>query len=897
MNKIKLRDIKIILRNYTIIIIPIFIISILINNYISKFEIDKTKEAIIEEQKHKSKIINYVIEDKLKDIKESILVVKNSDEMNKYINNQNNYNLSETENLFLRILDSKKGFEQLRFIDNKGKEVIRVNNQNGKPKLMPEYELQDKSDRYYYIHTSKFKDSEIYVSKMDLNIENGEIEEPYKPIVRIATPLFSKDGTYKGILISNYLSQELLNIFEESFNDTEYNFVEQYLVDNEGYYLYNKDQDKRFGFMFDGKEKDSIFFEDEELCNKINSKDTGTYENNDEISFFINLDKLNWTIVSQFNLNDLALVQDNIILGLKHRDILILSGTSILLLIIVIISHFFKRDKEQLNLRESIASNTNDAVVITNKDTEIIYVNNSFEKITGYKKEEVLGIKTNMFKSGNHKNEFYKNMWQDINKKGYWTGELWDKRKDGILYPKKLSIFKVKDKFRQDNLKYVGISTDLTELKREQEYTDKLKDYNIDTNLPNENLLIRLINNSIEKNKDKFYIMYFSIENYNSILLSFKDDYHICIKFLIERINKMINQDDFIAQINSSKFVMFLSSIESKIEMDNFLNDFFRQNNKSFYINNKEIFYEIKSGIVSYPKGGKSPNELMINAYMALEKAIDTKGINYIYYSEYLKEKIQKEMEINLLLRKAIENDELYVYYQPQIDVATGSIVGAEALIRWKNKKYGIISPAIFIPVAEKTGQIIEIGYFIIERVFKDYVKLKDKLNEEFRFSINISPLEFNDKELLPKFKEYIEKYKVDATKMEIEITENLFIEDITNINKKLKELKELGMTIAIDDFGTGFSSLSYIRNLNVDKLKIDIAFIKDYPEKDDGEMADIITNIAHKLNLEVIAEGAETREQVDYLKSIGCNLVQGYYYSKPLERNEFEEYLSNDVE
>ncbi|MGO1469484.1 MAG: sensor domain-containing protein [Tissierella sp.] len=573
-----------------------------------------------------------------------------------------------------------------------------------------------------------------------------------------------------------------------------------------------------------------------------------------------------------------------------------LSGTSILLFIIVITHYFLRKDKEQLNLTESIASNTNDAVVITNKDTEITYVNNAYEKITGYKKAEVLGLKVSNFKSGKHKEEFYKDMWQNINKKGYWTGELWDKRKDGILYPKKLSIFKIKDKFRKDNLKYVGIFTDLTEIKKEQEYSDKLKDYNMDTNLPNENLLVKLINNNINKNKESFYIMNFSIENYNSILLKFKSD-HVFINFLINRIKKIVSEDDFIAQTNGTKFVIFLSSIKSKKDMNDFLNDFLHQTNQSFYIENKEIFYEIKAGIVNFPKDGKSPDELIINSYMALDKAIDTKSINYVYYDEYLKKNLQKETEINLLLRRAIENNELYVYYQPQIDSNTGNIVGAEALLRWNNEKYGMISPAIFIPIAERTGQIIEIGYFIIERVFKDYVALKHKLNEEFRFSINISPLQFNDKELIPKLKYYINKYKVDATKIEIEITENLLMEDIITINKKLKELEELGMTIAIDDFGTGFSSLSYIKNLNVDKLKIDRAFIKDYPEKDDGEMADIIANIAHKLNLNVIAEGAETKAQVNYLKTIGCNLVQGYYYSKPLERNEFEDYMSNYVE
>jgi EAL domain-containing protein (putative c-di-GMP-specific phosphodiesterase class I) len=214
-------------------------------------------------------------------------------------------------------------------------------------------------------------------------------------------------------------------------------------------------------------------------------------------------------------------------------------------------------------------------------------------------------------------------------------------------------------------------------------------------------------------------------------------------------------------------------------------------------------------------------------------------------------------------------------------------------LIRWNNKVLGNVSPVVFIPLAEQSGEIITVGYWLIERVFQDYMSMKEKLNADFRISINISPVQFKDSELLPKFKELGEKYQVNFKNFEIEITEGVLVSDVNLINEKLNQFKELGMTIAIDDFGTGFSSLSYLKNLNVDKLKIDRSFIKDYPDKDNGDLAQVITNIAIKLKLKVITEGAETEDQIKYLASIGCNLIQGYYYSPPLPKKDFYEYIT----
>lgn len=902
MRMINIRDIKRILKIYIAVIIPIFIITISIFDYLSKSEIEKTKEILKEGQKQRAEVVNYVIENDLKRAYDDLLVIKNSNESDGYINNTNEDTITQMKELLLRVATNKKNFDQLRLLDNSGKEIIRVDNEDKGAYLVPNDKLQDKSDRYYYKETSKLSKDEVFISDMDLNMENGEIEVPNKPTIRISTPIYSYDNVYQGILSVNYLAQDILTTISKQYGDSSYSFVKPALINDKGYYLCNIDSNKNFGFMFQDKKDNTIAIDDLELWNEMKSKKTGYYENGREVSFFMNVNPLttigvkseydySWFILYKFNLDDLPVVQKNTFFGMNNRELFMLLGIALLTLIIVIINYYSKKDKEELNILSKISENINEAVVITDNNTVITDVNNSFEKITGYRKEEVLGLKTSYFKSGKQSVEFYKDMWESIITKGYWSGELWDKRKDDFLYPKKLNIYSIRDNSKGNIIKYIGIFSDLTEHVEEQEYVEKLKNYNLKTNLPNENLTNRLINDIIKNNKNNFSLIYFSIENYNNILL--KANYNNFIKELIKRTRTLLKGEDFIAQITKNNFVIGLSSCDSREEVGHFINKFFNENKKSFNIKKEEVFFNIKAGISVYPEDGVTSEELIINAYIALENVLNEKENKYRYYKPNLKINIEKEIKMDTMLRKAILNNELNVYYQSQVDIDKEKIVGAEALLRWENEELGNVSPVAFIPLAEKTGEIIEIGYWLIERVFKDYSLMRDKISADFRISINISPLQFKDEKLVSKFKEYAQKYNVDFENFEIEVTESIFMTNVDGVNDKLNKFKEIGLTVAIDDFGTGFSSLSYLKKLNVDKLKIDRSFIKNYPEKDGGEIAELVTDIAKKLKLKVITEGAETKEQVNYLKSIGCNLVQGYYYSRPLNKDDFYKYIS----
>ncbi|WP_160688060.1 EAL domain-containing protein [Clostridium sp. C2-6-12] len=903
MKKFNLSDVKRIIKIYVAIIIPILIIAISIYNYLSKSEIDKTKEILIEVQKQKAKTVQYIIQSNFNEAYENLLVVKNSNDLKNYINYSDINTKEDLEQLFLRIVTSKKNFDQIRFLDNNGDEVIRVNSDVKGPYLVSKDKLQNNSNSDYYINTSKLNKDEVFISDMGLNMESGEVEIPYKPIIRICVPIYSSNNIYKGVLVVNYLGQDMLDVLSEEYEDSVYTFIKPSLINNDGYYLFNSDDMQNFGFALKNEKNNVIYDFDKKLWENIKSKDSGYYEKGNEVYYYMNVKPLynidftgennySWFIVSKFNLEDLPIVNEQVFLGMRDRDIFILIGVSILILIILSIIYYSQKDKEELNILQKMIENINDAVLITDNKTKITYVNQSFEKITGYTREDVLGLKTNYFKTGKQSAEFYKEMWNSINTKGYWSGELWDKKKDGVLYSKKLSIYTLKDKSNMNITKYMGIFSDLTDSLEKENYIEKLKNYNLKTNLPNENLTNLLINNIIKNQNINFSIIYFTIENYNSLLFKFNEDDTLFINPLIKNIKKLLKEEDFIAQIAKNNFIVGISSYNTKEDVRTFVDKLFNESNKLFRQKEEIIFLDMKAGISSYPEDGKDSNELVSNAYIALNKALNNNEAKYEYYTSELKANMENEIKMEMLLRRAVENDELSIHYQPQVDINKGVTVGAEALLRWNNKELGNVSPVVFIPLAEKTGVIIEIGYWIIENVFKDYLLMREKVSRDFRISINISPIQFRDEALIEKIKEFGEKYQVDFSNFEIEITESTFITDVNDINNKFDKFKELGLTIAVDDFGTGFSSLSYLRKLNIDKLKIDRSFIKDYPQNDNGEIAELITNISNKLNLKVITEGAETEEQINHLKSIGCNLVQGYYYSKPLPKEDFYKFL-----
>ncbi len=899
---------KRIILTYLVILCPLLVGFFWLHNFINNLQHEAQREIIYEGQKQRANLINYIVEDIFDEIAANIQWLKGSIEVGNYIEHPGAESAQMVGKLFLQTAGKEKNFDVIRLLDANGVEVARVNNRQLGEYLVPESALQDKSECDYYKQASRLHSGEIYISDLDLDKENHTEACPYKPVIRVAVALYSASNDYRGLLVINYLGSDILHSFNKQFEGLETKIIQSSLVNNRGYYLYRNLAGDNSGIIFGGNDDISTLYEENpELWERIQQEKIGLFAYGHGLGFFMQINPLenintgkmtdfHWTVISSYNLDATSLANPDLFLGIISTDTIVFGGICLVLLIMVIIYYLLHHDKQQLNVTSRIATETNDAVVITDKNTNIIYVNKAFEKATGYAQEEVLGLKTNYFKSGKYPPVFYKKMWQSINTTGSWQGELWDKKKNGLFYPKKLSIYAIKNNSNTEVEKYVGIFTDLTNIKEHQNNVTKLQNYNVETNLPNENLLRRLLDKNIDKKADSFAVMCFSITNFNNFLLKSDDQSSTYIKAFLSSVEEMLHDDDFIAQISKSIFVIGFGIAGEYRKAESFVELFFEKSRKAHMVNDEEVYFEVKAGIAIYPEDGKTSNELINNAHIAMESSIKFNKKSYVYYDTELKNDFEREMRLNSLLRSAIANNELEVYYQPQVESTTGRVVGAEALLRWNSAEMGPISPVVFIPLAEKSGLILEIGYWVMEQVFKDYPFLKCYMDSEFRISVNISSLQFMDKRLIPKFKELAWKYAVNLSNFEIEITESTFIEDIYSINSKLEEFRRLGITVAIDDFGTGFSSLSYLKHLYIDKLKIDRSFIKDYPETDNGGIARVITSIAQELNLKVITEGAETGEQVAYLESIGCKYIQGFYYSRPLPKDDFSNYIKGNV-
>jgi len=902
--KIEKKDFSSIMKRYIIIIIPVIISIIMLSNYVANLQIDKVKEIILGEQKQSINTINYIINAKFRELRDDLFIIKNSDEMTRYIEDDSYNNFLEAEQLIYRIASRKKNFCRVRFIDSKGQEIMKIVNKEEKTIIESQNNMESQISSEYYEDIQKIPEGEIYVSEMDLNRVNGAVEIPSKPVIRIATPIYY-GGEYKGFLIINYFGSEILEIFNENFENSEFSFVEHVLVNKEGYYLYNNNENKTFGFIFEDRKEYNMNIGYNELWVQMKASLSGEYELDDNIYYFRKIHPLEhlkndrnyeWSIVTRFDLNKLPLMDQYIFFGMKLSDIFILLGICVLVLASIIIYYYKNKEGERLNMISMIVENISDATIITDEATNIIFANKAFENTTGYERKEIIGKKANYFKSGLQSAEFYKKMWKDINNEVFWSGELWDRKKDGMLYPKKLSILEMKNK--NGDYKYLGIFNDLTKNNIDDNTVNKLKNYSLDTNFPSDKLLSELFISSTQRKDKKIAVISFSILNYKDLVLRYgkiiDDKISEFIYYMQKKNSSEKTSKKFIAKLSKNVFLIGMSNIKNVDEVTLYVEKFFARVD---YINKKndEIYFTIKAGISIYPRDGNTSEDIINNANLALEYSLMNSEIKYSCYDSIVKENLERELKIKSLLRKSIEKEQLSLNYQPQIDLRDQNIIGAEALLRWNCEELGAVSPSEFISIAEDIGIIKELGYWVIEKVFSDYHLIKYEVNDKFRVSINLSSTQFNDENLIPIFKNFASKYDMDLSKIEIELTESVFVKDVNMVNEKMKKFKNLGMTIAIDDFGTGFSSFSYLKQLSIDKIKIDRLFIKDYPNNDDGVIADVMTDMSSKLDMKIIAEGVDSLEQLKYLESINCFEIQGYIYSEPLVLDDLIKYIGEN--
>jgi len=558
------------------------------------------------------------------------------------------------------------------------------------------------------------------------------------------------------------------------------------------------------------------------------------------------------------------------------------------------------RQRKILQQSATVYNTMGDGVLIADSEQKIISVNRAFSIMFGYKEEEVAGKEPMVIMNLKEDPVFYKKMWHKILTEGRWSGRVENKAKNGEVLPVWLTIAVVKNDEGQIQ-NFIAIYTNLKEIIEMEEKANFLAYHDSLTQLPNRTQFEREIEDVFElakAEKEKVAVMFIDLDRFKVINDTL--GHHIGDEMLIqlsERIKKLQYDDMFFARIGGDEFVVVIHFKEERGEVEELAQSVLSLIREPIFIHDYHLNTTASIGIAVYPDDGEDRNEIVKHAdsamYYAKEKGKDT----YQFYNRQLSLDVQRRLELEQELLHALQNKELKLCYQPQYDLKNRKVTGAEALLRWNNPHLGSVSPDLFISIAEETGIIVNIGYFVFEEACKEYMKWVELGMDVESISINISSIQFREDDVFKRFEEIILKTGIPAHKIEVEITERFIMEYSTTNMSILEDLRNIGCKISIDDFGTGYSSMSYLKSLALDTIKIDKSFISALPDDShDAEVSKAIIALSKSLGYQVVAEGIETEAQEAFLREYGCDIGQGYYFAKPMPSEDFIAFFKKQV-
>ncbi len=553
-----------------------------------------------------------------------------------------------------------------------------------------------------------------------------------------------------------------------------------------------------------------------------------------------------------------------------------------------------RRKLAETDLRiASTAFESQEAMAITDKDQIILRVNQAFIRVTGYSAEEAVGKTPALLKSGLQKTEFYQAMWAGLSRDGHWQGEIWNRRKNGEVYPEWLNITAVTDDAGKVT-NYVASFSDITERKTAENEIQHLAFYDPLTQLPNRRLLYERLKHGIDMERrdgKQMALLMLDLDRFKAVNDSLG---HKAGDTLLQqaaaRITTRLREVDMVARLGGDEFIVLLEDITHPDDAARVAEEIIADLSKPFRLmQSDDVRIGASIGISVYPQHGNNVEMLLDHADAALYHAKDQGRGCFAYFSEDLTIAVRERIKLEARLRKAIEQRELRMFYQPQIDIASDRIVGAEALVRWQDPIEGLIPPARFIPIAEETKLIVEIGEWVLRETCRQGRQWLDMGLPAITLAVNVSPHQFRRSNINALVAKILAETGFPAGRLELEITESGLMENKDNATDILNNLRAQGVRLAIDDFGTGYSSLTYLKHFPLDVLKIDKGFIDEIPHnKDDMEIAATIVAMGHTLGFKVLAEGVETLEQLVFLQAQNCDLYQGYLKSRPLPAEEF---------
>ncbi|MDZ5432170.1 EAL domain-containing protein [Pseudomonas fluorescens] len=544
-------------------------------------------------------------------------------------------------------------------------------------------------------------------------------------------------------------------------------------------------------------------------------------------------------------------------------------------------------DRERLRQAAAVFDCTREGVLVTDRDGLIVHVNRAFMEITGYQIEEVMGQRPSLFKSGRHPAEFYQAMFASLDSAGEWSGEIWNRRKSGEIYPQWQTIRVIHDELGRRS-HYVAVFSDISAIKKSEHELIHLAHHDPLTDLPNRLLFTDRAGQALASaqiHKRGCALLLIDLDHFKMINDSLGHTIgDQLLKAVAERLRAMFGAGITLARLGGDEFAVLAESCPHLVQAAALAERIIDGLKEPFPIEGHPLFINTSIGISLFPGDALSAEQLLRNADSALFKAKSAGRNGYALYTEELTVHARQRVEIAFELRRALDQQQLRVYYQPVHDLRTGRLIGVEALVRWEHPQRGLVSPAEFIPVAERTGLIAEIDAWVMQQACRQMCQWQQAGVVLSFVAVNVSSRLFARRELYQQVAQVLHETGLAPACLELEVTESAVMDDPEVALEQMHRLRELGVRLAIDDFGTGYSSLLRLKRLPVQKLKIDQGFVAGLPwDEDDAAIVRVIIALAQSMGMQVHAEGIEQLEQAAFLLEHGSDLGQGYWYGRPV--------------
>ncbi len=554
--------------------------------------------------------------------------------------------------------------------------------------------------------------------------------------------------------------------------------------------------------------------------------------------------------------------------------------------------------RKRLELAKQVIDHTSDAVVITDSNANIIEVNGAFSQITGYSRQEAIGKTPRLYRSNHHEAEFYRQMWQQIDQQGGFTGEVWNRTKAGELFPAWVSINRVGDPDDSSH-QYIGVFADISNIKQAEKELERIAYYDPLTTLPNRALFHdRLLHEitACRRHQQRLALLFIDLDRFKNINDSFGHSVgDQLLKVIAERLVNEVRENDTVTRLGGDEFTIIISELTNIGSLTSLVERLLQCIQAPIPLVGQQLHVGASIGIAIYPNDGEAADILIQHADMAMYQAKEQGRNQFNYFTASLQERASSRLMLENQIRTAIDLQQFSLHYQPKLELHSRRVLGMEALVRWIHPDSGMIMPDHFIPVAEECGLIVPLGNWVLEEACRQTQAWHLQGLSHLRVAVNLSARQFAKADLVDDISRILQKTGLPADALELEITESMVVDDSAAAAKVMDKLRSLGVEISIDDFGTGYSNLQYLKQFPLNSLKIDRSFVRDLMEdREDAAIIRAIILMARGLGLNVIAEGIETQQQLDFLIEHHCPMGQGYLFSKPLPADQFADWIDS---